>query len=786
MRLLALCVLLGFLSIVSTASGQSLVAPRVKSLPGIEVPEGVDIPESGIIRVLVRIEADGQAIVERCDVGRALCDLVFDAVAKAEFVPATRDGSPVPSQVRVDLRVRRPEPEGTSERTALEPERAEVERELVFSETAEVDARAQVPITLELEGIRNIPGTFGEPFRILELLPGTVPVANVQPYVYFRGAPPSGTVYLYDDIPVPLIFHSALGPSTVHPGLVDSLDIFSGAAPARFGGFTGGVVHANPRRFPTDRPHGEAEARLIDVSGLVQTPLPKNGSMTFAGRYGFPNLLLGAIGVDSTVEYWDYQYRTGVEMSKRARFEVVALGARDDSVFDASDPTDRLSLDLQYHRFEARFLGKVKRWDLIGTMLYGYDFSDVQDASGNALADSGASIHRFGPRFWAIYGAPKVRLRVGGDFVGLFGPANCVEPMLEPGNPTVQIPNLPTPCDEEFAAQDRRIFAGAFVDATATPVKWLELALGLRADLWSTAGSRDAGASPRARATFHTSDLADVFVGWGLGIRPATYAIPLPGLGDVPLEPGLQRAHQTEGGVRFFLPHELTFETRGYVNLFRDVRFVDIFTNPEINANVGPPGTIIPQAVGLLDDAADGISYGFELLLKRSFAEYGISTLVSYTLGFSDLEVTAVVNDSPQNLDYTPSYDVRHVIHGVLGWRAKFGLIIAARVSTRSGRAEGWLYVDTDGSVKQYIQRVPWLTRLDAGIHYEWAKPGRRLRVGLEWINITQVRDAQEIDSTNPSASNECAARWGMPSEPCPIRFTGAIWYPNLSFRAAF
>ena len=49
-----------------------------------------------------------------------------------------------------------------------------------------------------------VPGTFGEPFRILELLPGTVPIANGQPYVYLRGAPPSGTVYLYDDIPIPL------------------------------------------------------------------------------------------------------------------------------------------------------------------------------------------------------------------------------------------------------------------------------------------------------------------------------------------------------------------------------------------------------------------------------------------------------------------------------------------------------------------------------------------------------------------------------------------------------
>jgi hypothetical protein len=265
---------------------------------------------------------------------------------------------------------------------------------------------------------------------------------------------------------------------------------------------------------------------------------------------------------------------------------------------------------------------------------------------------------------------------------------------------------------------------------------------------------------------------------------PATFAIPLPGLGDVPLEPGLQRANQTEGGVRFFLPYDLTFETRGYVNLYRDLRFVDVFTDPQISDD--PTLGLFP--VGLLDDSADGKSYGLELLLQRPF-DIGVSTLVTYTLGFSDLTGTALLpgmQPSTQTFDYTPSYDVRHVINGVLAWQSKFGLIIAARLFARSGRAESWLWLDEFGVVQQYVQRVPWFTRLDAQIAYEWAKPGRRMRIALEWINVTRARDAQEIDSTDPTAPPACRFRWGTPSEPCPIRFTDAIWFPNLAFRAVF
>ncbi|MGB5683352.1 MAG: TonB-dependent receptor [Polyangiales bacterium] len=773
----ALCLCLGLLVLAGTASAQDLVAPRVKSLPGIEVPPGVEVPEGGLVRVRVRIDRDGRGTVDSCDAARLLCDLVADAIRDAEFSPATRDGNPVPSEVAVDLRVRESTLDESASETVLEPSAAHVERELVFTETAEVDARVQIPIKLELEGIRNIPGTLGEPFRTLSLMPGTVPVANGQPYVYLRGAPPSGTVYLYDDIPIPLLFHSVLGPATIQSGLIGGIDIFSGAAPARYGGATGGVAAARSRQFDLDRVHGETDLRIIDVSALLNVPMPKEGSMTFAGRYGFPNLILGAIDVDAHVNFWDYQYRTGVAMSPRSRFEVVALGGRDRSVFDSSNPAERLAFDLQFHRFEARFIGRVKKWDFVGTMLYGYDFSEIEDASRSAITDASANLHRVGPRFWATYGARKAQVRIGGQMSALFGPVDCFG-----GAQSVSIP-----CDEEFLAQqNRRIIGGAFVDANVSAVKWLDLSLGLRADVWNTGGNREAGVGPRARATFHAKDIVDVFVGWGLGYRPATFAIPLPGLGDVPLEPGLQRANQTEGGVRFFLPGGVTFETRGYLNLYRDLRFLDIFTNPEVNVDTGS----IALPVGALDDSADGKSYGLELLLQRPF-EMGINALASYTLGFSELTATATFDPrtgfAPQTFDLTPSYDVRHVINAALAWQAKFGLILSARVQSRSGRAEGWVWFDDDtGIVQQYVQRVPWFTRLDLMVAYEWAKPGRRMRIGFEWINVTRARDSQQIDSESAPPRSACRERVGVPAEPCAISYTTAIWFPNLSFRAVF
>ncbi|MGB5810766.1 MAG: TonB-dependent receptor [Polyangiales bacterium] len=759
---------MGLVAWVGVASAQDLLPPELKRLAPIELPTGVELPDDPVVRVVVQVNADGTAVVETCDADRAVCDVIDRAMHGAEFAPATRDGEPVPSRVRVDLRLK--QAPAVEEEVVVEEVEPDTAEELVFSEVAEVDGRNMNFVDLKLEAIRNIPGTLGDPYRTLLLMPCVTPITNGQPYGYVCGAPPAGTAYLYDNIRIPLLFHSTIGAATIHPAIIRDVNLFTSAPGARYGRFTGGVMSGSARSIPNDRVHGEVELRAIDASAMLNVPIQKDGSMTFSGRYGFPNLLLGALNVDATVDYWDYQYRADVAMSPRSRFQIVAFGSKDNSVVDEDNLAQRLALDLEYHRVETRFVGRFDEWEVVGTLLYGYDRSVVDDGSVENLANISTQLQRFGPRFWAIYAQAKYQVRLGGDVAGLFGPINCVnDPFAD----------VPTPCDPDFAAQDRRVIGGVYGEVNFAPAIWVDLSLGVRGDIWGTSGQREAAASPRARVTFHAKGIADVYAGWGLGFLPATYSIPLPGLGDVPLEPGLQRANQTEVGIKWFLPGDVLFETRAYINLFNDIRFVDVFTNPQINQEDGFP-------VGYIGDSADGKSYGMTLLLQRPF-DLGFSAFGAYTLGYNDL--TASAFDIGQNLiqtfDYTPSYDVRHVINAVLAWQAKFGLTIGARLSTRSGRTEGWVWLDADSQVEQYTQRISWFTRLDAQVAYEWARPGRRMRIALEWVNITQARDAQEL-SEEPGAPLACSLRFGVPSEPCPIVFTTAIWYPNLSFRATF
>src|SRR4029079_17865072 len=134
---------------------------------------------------------------------------------------------------------------------------------------------------------------FGDPFRAIETLPGVTPIASGLAYFFVRGAPPGNTGYCSDAVRVPALFHLGVGPSVIHPGLIERVDLFGGPYPARFGRLAGGVVTADLLEPDTSRAHGEATVRLFDAGALVEAPLAGGrGTALAAARYAYAGLLL--------------------------------------------------------------------------------------------------------------------------------------------------------------------------------------------------------------------------------------------------------------------------------------------------------------------------------------------------------------------------------------------------------------------------------------------------------------------------------------------------------------
>src|SRR4029077_20090545 len=122
---------------------------------------------------------------------------------------------------------------------------------------------------------RATPGAAGDPLRVIESLPGVAQLAWPLALYAIRGANPGNTGFFVDGMRVPALFHFALGPSVVHPYLIDRVDFYPGGYPARFGGYASGAVAAETTSPPPDLAHASADLRIYDVGGIVTSPWDK-------------------------------------------------------------------------------------------------------------------------------------------------------------------------------------------------------------------------------------------------------------------------------------------------------------------------------------------------------------------------------------------------------------------------------------------------------------------------------------------------------------------------------
>src|SRR5262249_14212127 len=113
-------------------------------------------------------------------------------------------------------------------------------------------------VSLRGAEIHEIPGTFGDPFRVIQTLPGGSSVVSLLPFPIVRGASPSASGYLLDGTRVPMLFHLLAGPSVLNPDFIDEIQFFPGGAPAPYGGYTGGIIDGRTRRAQHDE-------HLIDI-----------------------------------------------------------------------------------------------------------------------------------------------------------------------------------------------------------------------------------------------------------------------------------------------------------------------------------------------------------------------------------------------------------------------------------------------------------------------------------------------------------------------------------------
>lgn len=548
---------------------------------------------------------------------------------------------------------------------------------------------------------RQIPGTFADPFRVIEVLPGVAPIVSGLPYFYVRGAPPGNVGYFIDGIRVPLLFHVGAGPSVMAPGLIDRVDVVPSAYSARYGRAAGGVI-LGETTASSGVARGEFQARAFDASGLLEVPLGDMGSsLLVGGRYSYVQPLLDRIAPDYELGYWDYQARATFQVGARDVLSVFAFGASDEL---ENRPLQRQLLDTQFHRLDLRWdhsgSSSTTRVALTGSIDRAANAEDDPVVYGSEIESRGVRLRLASD----LALSRNVTLRSGGDagFERISRELVRVEDRTEA---------FPTRIDVSGSAYLDAVFTGPHV----------EVVPGVRVDAARFRNEPYVFVEPRLGSRLVLFDGFAWVSQFGIAHQFPTQSVRIPGQASDPLESTVQAAWQAAQGVEFGKSSILI----GKIMAFHSWIDTD-------------------------EDALTGRSYGIETFLRREFGS-GIGGILSYTLSRTE---TTVGNDTQPS-----EFDRTHVVSAVLGWNMGAGF----RLGLRGYYALGRRYAvpcptldcgPADPTAPLAVVRrgrLPNFYRADVRLEKRWELGDTGwLGVALEWFNATRNEETTFV-AWNPA-----------------------------------
>jgi TonB family protein len=729
-----------------SANGErEIVPPKALATP-LAYPEGA----TGQATVVLELTVDPQGAVRdaRAVSGEApFRDAALSAAQSWRFTPTLRGGRPVSARIRYSVQFTPP----TAEAPAAQVPAAQVPAAQVPASGGSTPAAPQLPsapLEVTIQGrraptgsavltrqeTRALPGSFGDPLRAIEAQPGVVPIMSGLPAFFIRGAPPANVGFFFDGVEIPLLYHAFFGPSVLHPGFIDAIEFYPGAAPAQYGRFAGPIVAVRSRPLQC-QPSGEANVRLIDAGGLLESgafadshECGSSGARV-AGRYSYAGLVLSLLS-DAQLDYWDYQAHASYPLGRHDTVSVVAFGGYD--LFRAPQASANSGAELGFHRVDLRWDRKLGAGSALRLAVTG-----GSDRAAGASSES------------SVVSNDSLRLR--SELTRRVAPGATIEAGLD-----TRLDRFGLEADGRsldyldytrlFPSRTDTTFGG-YVALQLQPARGIHVAPGVRADLYSSQGATAVGVDPRVSAQFDVSRSLRLEHSLGVAHQRPNFTAQVPGAQVANLDDGLQWALLWSSGFELKLPLDLlasaTVFRSGYFNALDPI-------------GGGRDFTIDRTA---LDRRATVSAAGLELHVARPVTKR-LGGFVSYTLSRS--EQSNGEQKSPSGFDRT------HVLQTALSYEVSAGFRVGARAVLYSGIPE----LNLEGSPHFTTSRrgSPFF-RLDL-------RAEKRFRIGERgyWAVIAEVLNAT---STREVIRLDCG-------EVCRERSAGPVVLPSVGLEAGF
>jgi TonB family protein len=744
------------------------------SEPIVAYPEGASGSREVVLLLVVGIQ--GGVLDASVDQGEEpFASAALAAARTWHFEPALRGD--VPQAARIRFLVSFPDPADQPQIIAAAPP-----GELTPPPSSVIPPAPapQAPIQVTVEGdrheplarsltraeVRELPGAFGDPFRAIEALPGVTPVLSGVPFFYVRGAPPGNVGYFLDGIRLPLLYHVGLGPSVVHPAMVERVDLYPGAYPTRFGRFAGGIVAGEVTRA-ADVWRGEWQLRLYDAGAMVEAPLfDGKAHVLVGGRYSYTAYLISLLGEDVRLEYWDYQLKADYRLSARDEIRIFTFGSFDYFGEDTDEPDDDL-FSAEFHRVDLRHRHQFSADALLeNAVTLGFDRTRVAEDVGVALNRRLQLRSQYDQQL-----TPQLRLRAGIDStIDVYEIEADTEdedvqfeppPMPGTGAPPARPQPAPDFQDDEdpdeefdrlFPSRTDRV-VGAYVELNWQATRNLSVSPGLRVDAYTSGSASAWSLEPRLSAELRVSQRLTLKNAIGLAAQPPSFVAPVAGFEIGGLPGGLQRSVQSSAGLEYQLPDDMELSLTVFHNAFFNMTDVLSLARVEINED----GDFDDDDFSF-DSRTRGQAYGLELMFHRDLTRR-LGGFLSYTLSRS-------IRSS--RLGRVPaSFDRTHVLNAVLGYDLG-----------RKWRAGGRFVFYTGNPFfppgsPPGNQRLPVFPRLDVRLEKRWPFGN----AGAYWAFVFEV-----LNTTLSEEVIERECERGV----CEDEAIGPITIPSLAFEGRF
>lgn len=198
------------------------------------------------------------------------------------------------------------------------------------------EARFVARQSLQWTELRRLPGSGGDPLKMIENLPGIARSAFGSGMLVVFGSHPMDSMVFVDGMPLWQLYHFGGLYSIIHPDYIDRIDFVPAGFDGTFGRAIGGVVDVRLKEQPLEAWHGAFDVNVLHAGGMVGGPYSKDGDVQVAFRRSYIDAILAALasGIDdlsltTAPRYYDYQARVQHRFSGTSRLQVFVNGSDD-------------------------------------------------------------------------------------------------------------------------------------------------------------------------------------------------------------------------------------------------------------------------------------------------------------------------------------------------------------------------------------------------------------------------------------------------------------------------